>query len=73
MNLETWRQLWRTVEISDIILMIVDVRFAVRSIVVLPFSLSFDEMFFFEGSAFFSNTVRLCDKNSQETFDCHSE
>ena len=30
MNLETWRQLWRTVEISDIILMIVDVRFAVN-------------------------------------------
>lgn len=29
MNLETWRQLWRTVEICDIILMIVDVRFAV--------------------------------------------
>ncbi|CAF1263187.1 unnamed protein product [Didymodactylos carnosus] len=29
MNLETWRQLWRTIEISDIILMIVDVRFAV--------------------------------------------
>jgi ribosome biogenesis GTPase A len=30
MNLETWRQLWRTVEICDIILMIVDIRFAVR-------------------------------------------
>ncbi|CAF2099599.1 unnamed protein product [Rotaria magnacalcarata] len=29
MNLETWRQLWRTIEICDIILMIVDVRFAV--------------------------------------------
>ncbi|CAF1577005.1 unnamed protein product, partial [Adineta ricciae] len=29
MNLETWRQLWRTVEICDIILMIVDIRFAV--------------------------------------------
>ncbi|CAF1042897.1 unnamed protein product [Adineta steineri] len=28
MNLETWRQLWRTVEICDIILMIVDIRFA---------------------------------------------
>ncbi len=30
MNVETWRQLWRTVEICDIILMIVDIRFAVR-------------------------------------------
>ena len=28
MNLETWRQLWRVLEISDIILLIVDVRFA---------------------------------------------
>lgn len=27
MNLETWRQLWRVVEISDIILLIVDIRF----------------------------------------------
>ena len=29
MNLETWRQLWRVVEISDIILLIVDIRFPV--------------------------------------------
>jgi ribosome biogenesis GTPase A len=29
MNVETWRQLWRTVEICDIILMLVDIRFAV--------------------------------------------
>lgn len=28
MNLETWRQLWRVLEISDIILLIVDIRFA---------------------------------------------
>lgn len=27
MNLETWRQLWRVLEISDIILLIVDIRF----------------------------------------------
>ena len=27
MNLETWRQLWRVTEISDIILLIVDIRF----------------------------------------------
>lgn len=27
MNLETWRQLWRVVEISDILLLIVDIRF----------------------------------------------
>lgn len=27
LNLETWRQLWRVLEISDIILLIVDIRF----------------------------------------------
>ena len=27
MNLETWRQLWRVLEISDIVLLIVDIRF----------------------------------------------
>ena len=27
LNLETWRQLWRVIELSDIILMVVDVRF----------------------------------------------
>lgn len=29
MNLETWRQLWRVLEMSDIILVIVDARFPV--------------------------------------------
>lgn len=29
LNLETWRQLWRVLEISDIILVIVDIRYAV--------------------------------------------
>lgn len=29
LNLETWRQLWRVLEMSDIILFIVDIRFAV--------------------------------------------
>lgn len=29
LNLETWRQLWRVIEMSDIILIIVDVRYAV--------------------------------------------
>ena len=28
-NIETWRQLWRVLEISDIVLLIVDVRFPV--------------------------------------------
>ena len=27
MNIETWRQLWRVLEISDIVLLIVDIRF----------------------------------------------
>lgn len=30
MNLETWRQLWRVLEMSDIVLFIVDIRFPVR-------------------------------------------
>ena len=30
MNLETWRQLWRVLEMSDIMLMIVDIRYPVR-------------------------------------------
>lgn len=29
LNIETWRQLWRVLEFSDILLIIVDVRFAV--------------------------------------------
>lgn len=29
LNLETWRQLWRVLEISDIILVIVDIRYPV--------------------------------------------
>lgn len=30
LNLETWRQLWRVLEISDIILVIVDARYPVE-------------------------------------------
>lgn len=30
LNLETWRQLWRVLEISDIVLVIVDIRYPVR-------------------------------------------
>lgn len=29
LNLETWRQLWRVIEMSDIVLIIVDIRFPV--------------------------------------------
>lgn len=29
LNLETWRQLWRVLELSDIVLIIVDIRFPV--------------------------------------------
>lgn len=31
LNLETWRQLWRVLEISDIILVIADVRYPVTT------------------------------------------
>lgn len=30
LNLETWRQLWRVTEMSDVLLVIVDARFPVR-------------------------------------------
>lgn len=32
LNLETWRQLWRVLELSDIVLVIVDARFPVRRV-----------------------------------------
>lgn len=35
LNLETWRQLWRVIEMSDIILIIVDIRYAVSWFVYL--------------------------------------
>jgi len=31
LNLETWRQLWRVLEMSDVLLVVVDARFPVRS------------------------------------------
>lgn len=31
LNLETWRQLWRVVEMSDVILLITDIRHPVSS------------------------------------------
>lgn len=39
LNLETWRQLWRVLEISDIILFIVDIRYPVRRLWHLFFKL----------------------------------
>lgn len=32
LNLETWRQLWRVLELSDIVLIIVDIRYPVNAI-----------------------------------------
>lgn len=34
LNLETWRQLWRVLEISDIILIIADVRYPVSKLTI---------------------------------------
>jgi ribosome biogenesis GTPase A len=31
LNLETWRQLWRVLEMSDIVLVIVDIRYCVST------------------------------------------
>ena len=31
LNLETWRQLWRVIEMSDVLLLVVDCRYPVRT------------------------------------------
>jgi len=41
LNLETWRQLWRVLEMSDIILIIVDIRCPVSLFTLLLFCLIF--------------------------------
>jgi ribosome biogenesis GTPase A len=66
MNLETWRQLWRTIEICDIILMIVDIRFAVRiySLILISFNfffLSFKVMHF--SPTLYDNVTRVHNKH----------
>jgi ribosome biogenesis GTPase A len=38
-NLETWRQLWRVLEISDIILLITDIRHPVSCVWLMLFTL----------------------------------
>lgn len=38
LNLETWRQLWRVLEISDIVLVIVDIRYPV---IIIKFKCNF--------------------------------
>ncbi|KAH9627736.1 hypothetical protein HF086_017279 [Spodoptera exigua] len=38
LNLETWRQLWRVLEMCDILLLIVDVRYAVYKLDVVKVS-----------------------------------
>lgn len=48
LNLETWRQLWRVLELSDILLIIVDVRYSVRSFTDLYGNRSISLHYFFE-------------------------
>lgn len=47
LNLETWRQLWRVLEISDIILVIVDIRYPVSISILLPLFTFFKILFVF--------------------------
>ena len=35
LNLETWRQLWRVIEMSDVLLLVVDCRYPVRMMLFL--------------------------------------
>lgn len=53
LNLETWRQLWRVLEISDIILVIVDIRYAV-SIINSSFQQLYSLSFTYEPARFFA-------------------
>lgn len=46
LNLETWRQLWRVLEISDIILVIVDARYPVRRIRIKKISTFLFQLYF---------------------------
>lgn len=41
LNLETWRQLWRVLEISDIVLIIADARYPVRNSIIFLFHTHF--------------------------------
>ena len=71
MNVETWRQLWRTVEICDIVLMIVDIRFAVsdaRSVDPLE-----KDCVLAVGAALLAHALRLRHTCASEAADCHSE
>lgn len=44
LNLETWRQLWRVIEMSDVLLLVVDCRYPVR--MMLPLSLPQSQLSF---------------------------
>lgn len=37
LNLETWRQLWRVLEMADIVLFITDIRFPVRMMLIFNY------------------------------------
>ena len=43
LNLETWRQLWRVLEMTDILLVVIDSRFPVK----VSFNLSIKSSFYF--------------------------
>jgi hypothetical protein len=57
LNLETWRQLWRVLEISDIILFIVDARFPVGGQISRR-STIITKTFFAVDSSFFADILR---------------
>lgn len=59
LNLETWRQLWRVLEISDIILVIVDARYPVSKTNSVHQSLIFIYEFFCTLSRYWSITFHI--------------
>ncbi|KAK8724926.1 hypothetical protein OTU49_010981 [Cherax quadricarinatus] len=55
LNLETWRQLWRVTEMSDVLLIIVDARFSVVSVSKTPGHTKHFQ------TIFLTKNVKLCD------------
>lgn len=59
LNLETWRQLWRVLEISDIILVIVDARYPVNKWHSMEREEKTDNFFSPHNSRYIAKVIRL--------------
>lgn len=75
LNLEIWRQLWRVLEISDIVLVIVDARNPVKENPQSDFKDRLLKSIFFIISEFIVSalTVQVCQKYVEEGYDFGAE